>query len=335
MRLREVGELGFLRLVHGDIAGESESVLLGVGDDGAVVACCSDRSLVLTCDAATDGRHFQRQWFSPEEIGGRAVAAATSDLAAMGARPAALLLTLLVSPDEDVEFARAIVRGAAGIAEQLGAQLVGGETVGTDGPLSLDVLAAGFVPVGRELRRSAAQHGDTLLVSGTLGDSAAGLAALKAGVTAHETAAYLISRYKAPQPRVLLGPTLAESAAVHAAIDISDGLLRDAGHVAGQSGVALHIDREAIPLSPECHAMAQALSADPFGWALGGGEDFELLFTAEPAAVAELVRSVHASSGLSLTCIGEVREGEGVHVHLSDGTEVQPSSAGWDQFSDG
>ncbi len=333
MRLREVGELEFLRRVRGDIARESESVLVGIGDDAAVVACRGGQSLVLTCDAATDGRHFQRQWFSPEEIGGRAVAAAISDLAAMGARPAALLLTLLISPDEDVEFARAVVRGAAATAEELGAQLVGGETVGADGPLSLDVMAAGFVPGGRELRRSTAQHGDALLVSGTLGDSAAGLAALNAGETEHEAALHLISRYKAPQPRVRLGPLLVESAAVHAAIDISDGLVRDAGHIAEQSGVALHIDGDAIPLSPECLAMAEALSVDPFDWALGGGEDFELLFTVEPSAAVDLVRSVHESIGLGLTRIGEVREGEGVHIHLPNGTQVRPASAGWDQFS--
>ncbi len=335
MRLREVGELQFLRLLRRGVTGASGPVLLGVGDDAAVLACPEGQALVVTCDAAVDGRHFDRQWFSPSEIGGRAVAAAISDVAAMGARPAAVLLTLLISADEDADFARAVVEGAAGAADALGGQLVGGETVGADIPLSLDVMVTGFVPVGRELRRSGARPGDALLVSGTLGDSAAGLAALRARVAGEPTADSVISRYKMPEPRVALGSRLAESSVVHAAIDISDGLARDADHIAELSSVAIRIDRDAIPLSPECRAVAESLSVDPLGWAIGGGEDFELLFTVQPSAVADLVRSVHDQIGLRLTRIGEVLQGEGVHVCLADGSEVAPPSAGWDQFAHG
>jgi thiamine-monophosphate kinase len=335
MRLRELGELQFLRRLRRGVTDTSEPVLLGVGDDAAVLACPEGQALVVTCDAAVDGHHFQREWFSPSEIGGRAVAAAISDLAAMGARPAAVLLTLLISPDEDADFARAVVAGADGTADALGGQLAGGETVGADMPLTLDVMFTGFVPVGRELRRSGARPGDALLVSGTLGDSAAGLAALRARVTGERTADSVISRYKLPQPRLALGCHLAESGVVHAAIDISDGLARDADHIAEQSGVAIRIDRDAIPLSPACRAVAESLSVDPLRWAIGGGEDFELLFTVERSAVTDLARSVEDRVGLRVTRIGEVLEGEGVHICLADGSEVALPSAGWDQFAHG
>jgi len=332
MRLSDSGELAFLRLVQDDLKGQAGSVLVGIGDDAAVLAGPGPDSLVLTCDAAVDGRHFQRRWFAGTEIGGRAVGAALSDVAAMGARPLAVLLTLLIAPDEDVEFARAIVNGAAEAADDLGAHLVGGETVSTDGPLSLDVMAAGFVSAGRELRRSAARPGDALVVSGTLGDSAAGLAALTAELTEGQAVEQVIRRYKKPQARVALGPLLAESGAVRAAIDISDGLLRDAGHLAEQSGVAIVIGRDAIPVSSACRDVARDLSRDPYAWALGGGEDFELLFSATPGQVEALVSQVQSHLGLPITRIGTVVEGEGVSVRLPDGTKIEPPTPGWDQF---
>ena len=333
MRLSEAGEFAFLRLVQDDLEAKAGSVLVGIGDDAAVLAGPGADSLVLTCDAAVDGRHFQRRWFTGTQIGGRAVGAALSDLAAMGARPVAVLLTLLIAPDEDVEFARAIVKGAAEAAEELGALLVGGETVSTDGPLSLDVMAAGFVSAGRELRRSAARPGDALVVSGTLGDSAAGLAALTAELAEGQAVEQVIGRYKKPQARVALGLVLAESGAVRAAIDISDGLLRDAGHLAEQSGVAVVIERDAIPVSPGCRDIARQLSRDPYEWAMGGGEDFELLFSAAPGQLEALVSHVQSDLGLPITRIGTVVEGEGVSVRLPDGTQIEPHSSGWDQFS--
>ncbi|MGQ9731581.1 MAG: thiamine-phosphate kinase, partial [Candidatus Zipacnadales bacterium] len=208
MRLRQISEAGFLRQLRHYLGAAGGSVRLSVGDDAAVLTCPAGYSLVLTCDAAVEGCHFRRDWLSEAEIGDRAVRACISDLAAMGAQPAGVLLTLVISPDETEAAAHALVHGAAQAAEVLGTRLIGGETVGNPGPLMLDVMAAGFVPEGRELRRDGAQPGDRLLVSGTLGDSAAGLAALQATLTS-PAAHVAVARYRQPKPHLALGALLA------------------------------------------------------------------------------------------------------------------------------
>jgi thiamine-monophosphate kinase len=297
-----------------------------------VIDCPSGCALALSCDAAVEGVHFRREWLTEQEIGGRAVRCALSDLAAMGAHPAAVLLTLIVSPDEDAAAAHRVVEGAASAASELGARLVGGETVGSGGPLTLDVLVAGFVRTGRELRRAGAQPGDVVAISGPLGDSAAGLAALEAGLHGPDAEA-VIRRHKAPEPRLEVGAELAECDGVHAAIDVSDGLLQDAGHMAEQSGVGLQLYVDSLPLSPASQAIAERLSADPLAWALTGGEDFELLVSVAATEFGEVRRQVKRSRGIGLEAIGQATEGAGVSLRRLDGAEVAlPRTAGWDHF---
>ena len=335
MRLSESSEMEFLRHLRRALGGAGAGVRLGIGDDAAVLDCLPGQSLVLTCDAAVEGVHFRRDWFTESEIGQRAVRCAVSDLAAMGARPAAVLLTLIVSPEEEATAAQAVVEGAARASEELGARLVGGETVGSEGPLTLDVVAAGFVRAGRELRRSGARPGDVVAVSGTLGDSAAGLAALAAGLEGQEAVA-AIRRYKAPEPRLALGALLSGCEGVHAAIDISDGLLRDAGHVAEQSGVGIELFADALPLSPASRAVAAALGTDPAAWALTGGEDFELLVTVAPMEHGEVAHRARRDCAVELLGIGQVVEGHGVSLRRGDDTPVDaPSTTGWDHFRSG
>jgi thiamine-monophosphate kinase len=170
-----------------------------------------------------------------------------------------------------------------------------------------------------------------LVVSGTLGDSAAGLAALKAGLGSPEARA-VIARYKRPEPRVTLGPLLAECDGVHACIDVSDGLLRDAGHLAEQSGVGMVIAAEALPLSPDCRQVAAQLDVDATQWALTGGEDFELLFCLPREAASESIREAFEDPELQLAIIGGVVEGDGVRVVGADGVELVSGTTGWDQF---
>ncbi len=335
MRLREVGELEFIRRVRTAMSPAGGPITLGIGDDAAVLAPEPGSSLLLKCDAAVEGRHFRREWFAPAEIGARAALSAISDIAAMGGRPVALLLTLLVSPEEEVAVAQEIVRGVAEAGDAFGAHLAGGETIATEGPLAVDVIVAGFVSTGHELRRGSARPGDVLLVSGTVGDSAAGLACLQHGLTDLLPAQHVISRYQRPQPRVGLGRLLVESGLVRAAIDISDGLLRDARHLATESGVAITIERDALPVSPEARDVAQALAADLQVWAASGGEDYELLFTAPPDAVPDLVSEASSRLGLAITRIGGVVEGEGVRVRAADGSDWAPPAEGWDQFTRG
>ncbi len=332
MRLRDSGEMAFLRALRQARGAADGGLRLGIGDDAALLDCPPGHSLVLTCDAALEGRHFRRDWLAGPDIGDRAVRCALSDLAAMGAQPAAVLLTLVVSPDEHLATAQAIVEGAVRAAETFGAHLVGGETVGNDGPLMLDVLAAGFVAEGRGLRRSGARPGDSVLVSGTLGDSAAGLALLQSG---REAPAEAIRRYRRPTPRIALGRALAANPAVHAAIDISDGLVQDAGHVAEAGGVGLLLRAHDLPLSPALRQAAEQLGQDALAWALTGGEDFELLFCAARDTVEGLVARAPSEAGVPVCVVGEVVEGEGVRVVGADGSELPIDRSGWDHFRSG
>lgn len=275
--------------------GRGAAVELGVGDDCAILSLRPGERLATSVDTVVEGVHFPDHSL-PEDIAYRAVAAAASDLAAMGARPLGMTLALTL-PDADELWLHSFSQGLGRAASDFELPLAGGDT--TRGPLTATVQVFGALPAHQALLRSGAQVGDALYVSGTLGDAAAGLSLLRGEWQSDsDSEEYLEGRFFRPTPRLLLGQQLLGLAT--AAIDISDGLLADAGHIADASGVRLRIDPAALPLSP-----ALQTHPDPeqvLRWALSGGEDFELCFTLPP--------------GMELPpgcCrIGEVLAGEGV-----------------------
>ena len=275
--------------------GAGPAVELGVGDDCAILALQAGERLATSVDTVVEDVHFPADSL-PEDVAYRAVAAAASDLAAMGARPLGMTLALTL-PAADELWLHSFSQGLAAAASDLSLPLVGGDT--TRGPLTITVQVLGALPPGLALTRGGAQPGDGLYVSGTLGDAAAGLAVLQGryrpGLDAAE---YLEQRFFRPTPRLALGATLLNTAT--AAIDLSDGLLADAGHIAAASGVQLHIDAQALPLSSALQAHPDR--AQVLAWALAGGDDYELCFCL-PAAV-------QPPAGCSR--IGQVTVGEGV-----------------------
>ncbi|MBM70901.1 MAG: thiamine-phosphate kinase [Haliea sp.] len=286
--------------------GAGPAVVLGVGDDCALLQLAPGERLATSVDTALEGVHFPADSL-PEDVAYRAVAAAASDLAAMGARPLGMTLALTL-PAADELWLHSFSQGLAAAASELSLPLVGGDT--TRGPLTITVQVLGALPPGRALTRDAARPGDSLYVSGTLGDAAAGLAVLQGRYRPElEVAEYLEGRFFRPTARLQLGASLLHDAT--AAIDLSDGLLADAGHIAAASGVQLRIDAHALPLSAALQAhpdRAQALA-----WALAGGDDYELCFCL-PAG---------ASPPAGCTRIGEVAAGAGVvcpgFEHLATG----------------
>ena len=275
---------------------QGASVRLGIGDDAAALSVPDGHLLHISTDTAVEGVHFLAS-LSPADVAYRSVMAAASDLAAMGATPLALLLSLTL-PEADRAWLEGFSRGLAEVCNVLGAPLVGGDT--TRGSLSLTVTVLGSTPADRYLTRSGAQPGDRLCVSGTLGDAAAGLAVLGEQLVVDEpAAAFLTKRYTRPAARLALGEALRSCAT--SCIDVSDGLLADAAHVATASGVGLEIDSVLLPLSE-----AMRSSVDPkqsLDWALAGGDDYELLFTLPssmplPDGCTEMGRVV-AGSGIS------------------------------------
>lgn len=280
--------------------GHGEAVDLSVGDDCAIVRLGPGERLATSVDTMVAGVHFPADSF-PEDIGFRAVSAAASDLAAMGARPLGMTVALTLTEAEDF-WLNAFSQGVAAAVAAYQLPLVGGDT--TRGPLTISVQVLGALPLEQALLRGGARPGDQVFVSGTLGDAAAGLAFLHGEwQPASEHGEYLLERFNRPQARLGLGLELLGRAS--AAIDISDGLLADAGHVAAASGVKIIIDPATLPLSEALRSHADGDRV--LRWALTGGEDYELCFTLPPG--------VEAPEGC--TAIGRVEEGAGVDCGLA------------------
>jgi len=279
--------------------GRGEAVDLSVGDDCAILSLQPGERMATSVDTLVAGTHFPIDAF-PEDLAWRAVCVAASDLAAMGAEPRAMTLALTL-PEVDEYWLAAFSQGLAGVCHLYQLPLVGGDT--TRGPLTISIQVMGALPTGKALLRAGAKVGDQLLVSGTVGDGAAALAFFgNQWQPPPEQAEYLYQRFYRPTPRLDLGKSLLDKAT--AAIDVSDGLVADAGHIAAASGLALQIDPSLLPLS-------QALAAHPDQqvvrqWALTGGDDYELCFTL-PAG---------APSPKGCTVIGEAIVGMGVHCGL-------------------
>jgi len=303
----------------------SAGLVVGPGDDAAVVSP-PEGDLVLTTDALVDGVHFLSPRWPPEDIGHKAVAVNLSDLAAMGAEPLWLLLALgLPSPPPGADWLDALARGAAALARTHGVSLIGGN-VSRSPALSLTLTAVGRAPRGQHLRRSGAQAGDRVYVSGALGDAALGLQLLLAPGQAQAAATRpLIAQQRRPTPRVALGQGLLGIAS--ACLDISDGLAQDLGHLLTASGVGAEIFLGALPLS-EAYRAHQGDRPEAWAPAVCGGEDYELLFTAPPAQAPALAALSKALS-LSISQIGVIEEAPGLRWRTPAGERWEPPRGGW------
>ena len=305
---------------------------MGIGDDAAVLETSGDRYLLVTTDAFVEGQHFRRKWLSAEQIGARAACAALSDIAAMGGEARAVLLSVGLPPGEDAAFGEQLVWGVQDVAGQWAASLAGGDTFASPWGICLDVVVVG--EVDRPWLRSTARPGDILLVSGTLGEAAAAFHLLESGRAASADAlpAALRSRFTRPTPQFALAQALKQLPEPPAAIDISDGLVQDAGHVAERSAVALTIEAACLPVSPACAETAVQLGADPVLWALTSGEEYEILLTMPPAHAQQAVAQAQRV-GCVLTRVGSVSAGRGVVVLASDGSLMELPQGGWDHFA--
>jgi thiamine-monophosphate kinase len=296
---------------------------LGLGDDAAVIDPPEGCSLVLAKDAMVADVHFLAS--DPAElVAGKLLRVNLSDLAAMGATPMAYLLAIARPATIDDRWLRGFARGLARDQERFALHLAGGDTVSTPGPLVLSLTILGTVAKGRYLSRRGARPDDRVYVSGTLGDAACGLRVLTGLAATDEIALPLIDRYRTPQPRLELGRALIGLAT--AAIDISDGLLADLGHILAQSGVGAELEAARLPLSPAARSLPGALAA-----ALTGGDDYELLFTAPPAAAAA-IDALAQRLGLAITAIGRITGKTGLTVRDASGAPLRLERPGWRHF---
>jgi len=300
------------------------NALLGIGDDAALLKVSNGNVLAVSCDMLVSGTHFFPD-ADPFLLGHKTLAVNLSDMAAMGATPRWATLAIAL-PDADETWLEKFSAGFFALAQQYGVELIGGDT--TRGPLNLCVTILGEVPAQQALQRSGAQIGDEIWVSGSLGDAALALAHLQGRIelSGGELAACAQVLHQ-PQPRVALGLALCGIAS--SAIDISDGLLADLGHILDASHAAAEIGLALLPVSSVMRAYVEL----PLGkqCALSGGDDYELCFTAPVVRHAEIM-SISARLGLPLTCIGKVVAGNGCIVHDAAGNRLNLGSGGYEHF---
>ncbi len=299
---------------------------LGLTDDAALLTPPAGRDLVLTADAMIEGVHFLTDQ-PPGLVARKLLRVNLSDLAAMGAVPLGYLVTAAWPETKDEAWIAGFAEGLADDQAIFPVHLLGGDTTRTPGPLALSLTAVGTVPAGGGLKRGAARDGDLLFVSGTIGDSALGLKILRGELETLDDSdrTALVARHRLPQPRLALGQALLDEGLATAAIDLSDGLVADIGHIAETSGLAVRIEAVAIPLSA---AAGRAVAGDPDLRAalFGGGEDYELAFAAAPGQ-AEAIAALAGRLALPIKRIGALAAGEGVKLVDESGEEVPLVSA--------
>ena len=302
---------------------------LGLLDDAALVDAPPGRQLVVTADALVAGVHFLAD-DPPDLVARKMLRVNLSDLAAMGAAPLGYLMTTALPAACDEAWLAGFAEGLAADQAAFGISLLGGDSVATPGPTTLSVTAIGSVPAGRAVRRGGAVPGDLIYVSGTIGDAALGLRALRgelAGLDGTQRS-FLVDRYHLPQPRLALGEGLVGIA--HAMLDISDGLIGDLNHLCAVSGVGAVLEAARVPLSP---AVRAALARDPALLApvLGGGDDYELALTA-PRAAEPALAALAAALALPITMIGRIEAGSGVRVIDETGRNIALAASGYRHF---
>jgi thiamine-monophosphate kinase len=295
---------------------------LALTDDAAVFTPPPGRELVVAADAMVAGVHFLPD-DPPDLVARKLLRTNLSDLAAMGAEPLGYLMTVSVPRTTPDSWFASFAAGLAEDQREFGIFLLGGDTTSTSGPASLSLTILGSVAPGTALRRSGARAGDGLWVSGTIGDGALGLLAATGRI--EDPDGHLLGRYRLPRPRLALGLRLHGIA--HAAMDVSDGLVQDLGHLCRESGVAAELHASSVPLSPAARSAAMLEAC------LTGGDDYELLLAVPPDRAAALAEAARAA-GVPVTRIGVFREGPPlVTVRAADGAILPLAKGGWSHFA--
>jgi thiamine-monophosphate kinase len=299
-----LGEFGLIKRIRSRSLMRHARVLLGIGDDAAVLRPSSHHTL-LTTDLLIESVHFDFSLSSPRQIGAKAVLVNASDIAAMGGTPQTVLVSLAVPGPTPVKQVDKLYTGIIEACHEVGADLVGGDTAASPGPTFINVTMTGVVPSGCEIRRSGGNPGDLLYVTGTLGDSRAGLSILQSARKGRHRSfeQYLIRRHLRPIPRIAEGAILAKTRSASAMIDLSDGLSSDVIHLCEESDTGVRIDISRIPVSEQFSAWCRRTRRKPGSEAIRGGEDYELLFSVRPRHEAKIEKWIR-TGGLSATRIG-------------------------------
>jgi len=327
------GEHDLIARIRRRVGSPPAWVSIGIGDDAAVIEPERGAQIVITTDSLVEDVHFSRRLTPLDAVGEKALAVNLSDLAAMGASPRACLLTLAVPDGVHSDEIDQLTGGLIELASRAGAPLVGGNVTRSPGPLMVDVTALGSVRPRRVLRRSGGRAGDELFVTGQLGAAAAGLAALQSGEDRSRLDidfSECIRRYERPEARLKCGIVVGRRQAATAAIDLSDGLADGVHHIAAESGLGAVIDAGDVPIHAGASEWARRHGGDALGLALGGGEDYELLFAVSRRGKRNFLAAVRQSGDVMVTRIGRLRAEPGVWIDR-DG-RLEPLGTGFVHF---
>lgn len=326
MRVADAGEFGLIADLRRMLEGAHEGLVCGVGDDTAVFRSVAGGLWAYTADAVVEGVHFDPAYTPWHSLGYKSLAVNISDLASMGgSAPSFALVVLGLTDDTEVEAVEEVYRGMGDCGREYGCSVVGGDIVRSPQHMFISVSLVGFIPGEDFLTRGAATPGQVVMVTGALGDSYLGLQWLMDG---REDTNVCAQRHLYPRPRLEEGRGAQELGAV-AAIDVSDGLLRDLGHICEESGVGAEVFLEEVPISDEAVDTARELGEDTVAAALFGGEDYELVVVADEDKVPAL------RGKLGLAVIGRITEGEGVTVLDTSGQRVDMRRTGYEHFKEG
>lgn len=318
-------EAEFITWVRRRTAPSAPGLVLGIGDDAALVAGSRRRELILTTDLSVEGVHFTSARHSPRAVGHRALARSLSDIAAMGGTPRYALISLAVSRHMERTWLEHFFMGFLTLARQFGVAVIGGDTAVTDRPCVVDVIAVGEVPRGQALRRSGAKPGDRIFVSGRLGMAALGLRLLPSRTRLRKPVEKAAVRAHCfPQPQCALGNFLRERRLASAMMDLSDGLSIDLRRLCDASRVGATLSGNQVPSPPISNP------EDALDLALNGGEDYQLLFTVPPS---KALRIPQRFGKLPLTCIGEISATRTIRIAGADGKTRPLEPRGYDHFA--
>ncbi|MBT5872622.1 MAG: thiamine-phosphate kinase [Candidatus Latescibacteria bacterium] len=338
MTLKAYGEFDLIQRIRERIQGDDPDLVIGPGDDTAAVRHTPGSLSLLSTDTFVEGLDFLEEFSSWHQIGWKCMAANVSDIAAMAGRPRFALVSMCLPDETEIVAVDHLCDGMVDLARQYGVLIIGGDLSGTPGPLTISITIMGEVAPNQVIRRSGAEAGDRICVTGELGGAEAGLRLLQASTDEPlngilpDDYANVLSRHRTPRPRTEEGRIIADSGCVGAMIDISDGLSADILHIGKESGVGIALDASRLPLNTAAARTASLLEIDPISLAMNSGEEFELVCTVSRAQADTLCQKVYDETGTRMSVIGEVVPQALGNTWLHGNTTHQLNAGGYDHF---
>jgi len=338
MTVADVGEFRLIERLHHVLEQEgviASGVTLGIGDDTASFLPPAGYELLITCDCVVEGRHYLPDFITPVELGRRAMAMNISDIGAMGGKPLYAVVSLGLRADMLVADVEKLYRGFMAELNPFGASVIGGNLTKSDQVTFIDITLIGRIEVGTCIKRSTAQPGDTILVTGYPGQSAGGLRLLLQSPDSRVLRGHpLVQAYTAAAHRAREGRAVAKTGLATAMIDTSDGFLGDLGHICQDSGVGAVLIQEALPLNDNLRQVASQFVIDPYELVLGDSDDYELIITCRPEHIGRIRTAISSVSPVAVHDVGTITDtATGVTLMLPDGTRRDVSAHGWDHFA--